>query len=293
MSEGIASLLILAKRLSNPPPCFERKGSLFWSDPWTSRKALEIQLDPDQAEGARSRKIARAQAEEVIELVGKTPSHILDLGCGPGFHLTRFATLGCRVDGIDVSPAAVEYAEAQQKAETQEVAGRISISEGDMLSLPWERGTYDLVLLLFGEFCLLTPEERATFLEKARDALAPGGILLLELFYQPTEEVVEEHSWEYREAGFWSSQPYLELTATNSYPEAEAVLHRFFLLQEGREPREERIWESSMEEERLTLEARGAGLRLEQVVWDHPLFDGGGEDQGRRWFLALLALESS
>lgn len=292
MTEGIASILSIAKRLSEAPPCYERTGSLFWADRWTSRKALEVQLDPAQTEGARSRRIAQAQVEEMVGLLGAPPSRILDLGCGPGYHLTCFATLGCRIDGIDVSPAAVEYARAQREAESQDVAERIAIDEGEMLSLPWGEGDYDLVFLLFGELCLLTPEERASFFEKARGSLAPGGTILLELFQQPIGEVLEEQSWEYLKEGFWSSEPYLELNATTTYPEEETVLHRFLLLQEGREPREERIWESSMDEGRLQEEATVAGLRLKQAVWDHPLFDGGGSEEGRRWFLALLAEEN-
>lgn len=294
MDEEISSLLTLAKRISEPPPCYERRGSLFWAHPWSSRKALEVQLDPHRIEGARSREVAQGQVAEIVKLLGRRPEGLLDLGCGPGYHLTSFAALGARVEGIDVSPAAVEQAKAERRAEPPEISRRITIREGEMLASSWGHGAYDLVLLLFGELCLLTAEERALFFRKAKDALAPGGTLLLELFWQPTEEVLQEQSWEYVEGeGFWSPGPYLELNATSVYPEEQVVLHRFLLLREGEEPREERIWESSMDEERLRAEAEAAGLRLRKVIWDHPLFDGGGVEEGRRWFVALLAAGGS
>lgn len=292
MAEGVSSLLEIARRLLERPPCYERVGSVFWGDPYSSRKALEIQLDPSQPEGARSREAARAQVAEIVRLLGRSPERLLDLGCGPGYHLASFAALGARCDGVDISPAAVAHAREVRSAEPEQVARRITIREENMLESSWEKGGYDVALLLFGELCLLTYQERLHLFRKIKEALAPGGILLLELFSQPTEEVVEEQGWEYREGeGFWSPEPYLELDATSVYSDEGVVLHRFLLLQEGKEPREERIWESSMDEERLRLESRAAGLELERVIWDNPLFEGGGSEEGKRWLVALLAGE--
>ena len=288
-SFSLDSFLSLAQGLARPPELYERRGSLFWQDPWTSRKALGIQLDPEEKEGARSRELALAQIDEIGTLIPEAPPRVLDLGCGPGYHLSGYAATGARVRGIDISPAAIEQARGEREAQRPEVAERIELTQGDMLTLSW--GAADLVLLLFGEFCLLTPGERTKVLEKAAAALDPGGHLLLELFNQPVEEVICEQTWEVAQEGegFWSPNRYVELTATFVYPRAEAVLHRFGILEEGKPPREERIWETSMDDERLATEAAEAGLRVIRTLWDHPLFDGGGSEEGRRWFLALLA----
>lgn len=287
------SLLAVARELSQPPELYERRGSLFWQDPWSSRRALGIQLDPLQTEGARSRETAHSQIDRINKLLPEKPERVLDLGCGPGFHLVGFASQGSEVRGIDISPAAIEQARGERNAQPSAVAGRIELLQGDMLSVSW--GAADLILLLFGEFCLLTPGERALLLQKAAASLGPRGYLFLELFSQPVEQVICEQTWEFagEGEGFWSAEPHIELTATFVYTEAETLLHRFAILQEGEPVREERIWESSMDEKRLERESAEAGLRVVRTLWDHPLFDGGGSEEGRRWFVALLAPERS
>lgn len=283
----------VSRELSQRPRLYERKGTLFWQDPWVSRKALGIQLDPEECEGARRRETALAQIEEISKFLPKRPNHVIDVGCGPGYHLVGFAASGSEARGIDISPAAIEHARGERHAQRPDVAARIELVQGDMLSAPW--GTADLVMLLFGEFCLLTPEERRVLLQKAATSLNAGGYLLLELFNQPVEDAVTEQTWEFAEAGegFWSPEPYLELTATFVYTEARALVHRFAMLFPEGPVREERIWETSMDETRIAEEGAEAGLRLVRTVWDHPLFDGGGAEDGRGWFLALLVPEPS
>lgn len=284
----LTSILSLVQELSRRPHCYERRGSLFWKEPWTSRKALDVQLDSENGEGARSREVARAQVEELFAYLHGAPNSVLDLGSGPGFHLTAFAQAGSRVRGVDISPAAMEYARGEVAAESEEVRNRIVLEEGDLLDRKWETGAFDLILFLFGEYCLLTDSERADLLGKARGALAPGGKLVLELFDQPLDEVIHEQSWEYIPGdGFWMEAPYLELATTEVYEEEAAILHRFYILSEET-VREERIWETSMNEKRLREEASKAGLEVLDLLWDHPLFDGGGTEEGRRWVLAIL-----
>ena len=285
-------LLHLARELSTPPPCFERRGTLFWRQEWSSRKALNVQLDHSKGEGARSREIAEAQTDAIIELLGESPKRLLDLGCGPGYHLAAFASRGAFATGLDVSPAAIRWAREVHGTLDSQSASKVEIVEGDMLATPWEEQRYDLITLLFGEYGLLVPSERRVLLQKVGRSLRSGGHLILELFSQPVDEVVEEKSWEYvEEDGFWSGEPYLELTTTVCYQEEQAVLHRFWLITESEERREERIWECSMDEPLIGREARESGLSVVRILWDHPLFDGGKEEEGRRWFLTVLRKE--
>lgn len=283
-----AFLLQIGRSLEDRPPCYERCGSLFWKDPWTSSQALEIQLDGRDPEGARSRGHAWSQIDSIIELLPLPPGRALDLGSGPGYHAVALATIGAEVRSIDISREAVRYARSEVSAEGEEIASRITVEEADMLTTEFGSG-YDLILLLFGEYCLLTAEERATLLEKSARALRSGGRLVLELFNQPVEDAIVERSWSYEaDGGFWSATAYLELSTTEVYPEASALCHRFLIAPDGGPLREERIWETSMDEQSLSAEAAIAGLTVETTVWDHPLFDGGGEEEGRRWFLAIL-----
>ena len=283
-------LFRLLEGFDEDPPLYERRGELFWKDPWCSGKSLEIQLDPAKPEGARTPEVAEAQVGEILGLLPTVPKVVLDLGCGPGFHAAALAQRGCAVSALDVSPAAAAYARSVAEAMPPGVASRIALEEAEMLSAAWEEGGYDLITLLFGEFGLLTPEERATFLRKARKAVSPEGRVVLELFHQPTSEAITDSSWSFLgDGGFWSPEPYLELNRTVSWVSEEVLLHRFLIVRPDRESREIRIWETSMDEHRIAREAEAASLRLEKLIWDHPLFDGGGGEEGRRWFVAVLA----
>lgn len=73
-------------------------------------------------------------------------SRVLDAGCGAG-GTTRFLAQavgsGGEVIGLDANPQLIEWNQSQGK-ET-DVAGQIHFQEGDVLHLPFEDGTFDLV----------------------------------------------------------------------------------------------------------------------------------------------------
>lgn len=299
MNERRRSLFSFAEELQNHPSCYERVGTGFWKHPWSSRKALEIQLSRASSEGARTPERATAQVDAIISKLPYPPATVVDLGSGLGHHAVAFAETGSEVRGIDISPEAIRFAR-QRASETGDFpAGSVEFLEGDFRELLWGDGGVDLALLLFGEFCLLTEEERVAFLRGSRAALKPGGYLVLELFEQETEAVPEEQSWEYSSGeGFWSEEPYLELNVTTSYPGEKTILHRFGLCFSDGSIREERIWESSinrrrLEEELVRSNRDGTGPALRLVEFDDagPPF---GEDEGelgRRWYVAVVAAD--
>lgn len=66
---------------------------------------------------------------------------ILDVGCGPGFHLKRFLEWNMRPIGIDISPAMVELAR-------QRAGFHIPIHEGIAERLPFEENQFDIVIFI-------------------------------------------------------------------------------------------------------------------------------------------------
>jgi SAM-dependent methyltransferase len=141
-------------------------------------------------------------------LLGERPSRILDLGCGPGLYTSRLAALGHHCLGIDISPASIEYA----KAHTFEASGSASYRLGDMRHA--EYGTeFDLAMLIFGELNTFTREDAGSILRKARDALSPGGILLLEAhsFESVRSTGLHSSSWRTAESSVFSDRPHLVL----------------------------------------------------------------------------------
>lgn len=100
---------------------------------------------------------------------------VLDIGCGTGVQLQRYERSGCRISGIDQSPAMLARAR-------QRLSGDADLTHGSAESLPYPDGQFDLVLasLVLHE---LTPESRAAVLAEARRVLAADGKILVTDFH--------------------------------------------------------------------------------------------------------------
>jgi cyclopropane fatty-acyl-phospholipid synthase-like methyltransferase len=102
------------------------------------------------------------------------PGRALDLGAGEGRNAIWLAQRGWRVTAVDFSDVAL--ARAQALAQEAGVGESIVCRSEDLTEFRPEPGTFDLILSLFLH---LPAAERRTVLERARAALAPGGIILV------------------------------------------------------------------------------------------------------------------
>lgn len=119
------------------------------------------------------RLLAGADAEAIAEMVLPylaPNAHVLDVGGGPGNNAEAFIKGGARVTVFD-RPQVVEFVEGPLRE-----AG-VSVVAGDMNeSLP--KGPFDA--LYFGNIShMYGPDENKAVLAKARDALRPGGLLVI------------------------------------------------------------------------------------------------------------------
>jgi SAM-dependent methyltransferase len=94
---------------------------------------------------------------------------VLDVGCGPGRHLSALSRSGIFALGVDLSPAAVGLARG---AGGQAIVGSIfdEVPRG---------GGWSSALLLDGNIGIGGSPER--LLRRVRDLLAPGGQIVIEL----------------------------------------------------------------------------------------------------------------
>ncbi|MFI0906638.1 class I SAM-dependent methyltransferase [Streptomyces sioyaensis] len=108
-----------------------------------------------------------------------TPGRALDLGCGPGRNALHLAAAGFEVDAVDLSPAAIAWAQdraAETKAEVRFLCGDAFALADTALA-----GPYDLIYDS-GCFHHLPPHRRLSYLALLDRALAPGGHLALTCF---------------------------------------------------------------------------------------------------------------
>ncbi len=221
------NLIDIIHRPANPVPYSEGE-KIPWNDPVFSARMLREHLS--QAHDAASRRfetIDKHVAWIHQAILGGRPAKILDLGCGPGFYANRLARLGHTCAGIDFSPASIAYAREQARAEELP----ITYLERDLRRAAFGQG-YDLVMLIYGEINPFRRTEAAAILSKARQALIPGGRLLLEAHTDAAivEMGAREPSWFSAEAGLFSDRPYLCLTDHAWDARERVATNRYFVI---------------------------------------------------------------
>jgi SAM-dependent methyltransferase len=94
----------------------------------------------------------------------------LDLGCGPGRNAIYLASRGFDVDAVDISPAAVGWAEDRAR----ESGAHVRFHCADIFSAQLPPGRYDLV---YDSGCLhhLPPHRRVSYLQLLDRVLSPGA----------------------------------------------------------------------------------------------------------------------
>jgi SAM-dependent methyltransferase len=102
---------------------------------------------------------------------------VLDVACGTGEHARFLAADGFSVDGLDLSPAFVSIASRKHPA------GRFF--QADMCDFHLEL-RYDAVLCLFSSIgYLVTLDRVGAALTCFREHLAPGGVVMVEPWFEP------------------------------------------------------------------------------------------------------------
>mgnify|MGYP001068209282 FL=1 len=110
----------------------------------------------------------------------RTGGPLLELGCGTGRALIPLAEAGYQVTGVDSSPSMLKLARA--KAEAAGVSRQIRLIEGDFSRVDLG-GPYRFAFTLMNTFLHLPDlEAQIVALRRWREALAPKGLLLIEVF---------------------------------------------------------------------------------------------------------------
>ncbi len=121
-----------------------------------------------------SRGIA-ATAELAAALAPEPEAHVIDVGCGVGGSARLLAaTYGCRVTGIDLTPAVVEAA-AHLSARTG-LSDRTRFRVADALDLPFADAEFDHA---WTQHAAMNIADRARLYAEIRRVLKPGGRLAI------------------------------------------------------------------------------------------------------------------
>jgi SAM-dependent methyltransferase len=223
----LMNLMEVLQRSQRPEPWAEGE-KIPWNEPGFSRRMLREHLSQEH-DWASRRAITIEKHVDWIhrEILSSRSARVLDLGCGPGLYTDRLAVLGHECTGVDFSPASIEY--ARENAQKNHL--RCSYKLMDIRAADFGSG-YDLVMFVFGEFNVFTPQDARQILQKAHAAIRPGGLLLLEVH---TFEVVRQVglqpcSWYSSDSGLFSDRPHLYLQE-NFWDETQSVaIQRYFIV---------------------------------------------------------------
>jgi len=148
---------------------------------WTNDPCGAVEGTPGTAKYAEELVAARlAYAPWMAQILGYEGARgrdVLDVGCGQGIDLIRFARGGARVTGIDLTPRHVEL--ARQHLEALGLEG--VVFEGDAERLPFPDDSFDIVSS--NGVLHHTPDMEAA-LREIRRVLRPGGEARLIVYHR-------------------------------------------------------------------------------------------------------------
>lgn len=98
---------------------------------------------------------------------------VLSVADGEGRNAVWLAELGCRVTATEISPVAL--AKAARLARGRHV--EVNFVQADLLEWEWPEAAFDAVIGVFIQF--VGPEERQALFAGMKQAVRPGGLLLL------------------------------------------------------------------------------------------------------------------
>ena len=162
---------------SRPAPFQFYTADELWTDEHTSMEMLEYHLNESVDLSSRNKDFIDRSADWIVSHFRVDENtRIADFGCGPGLYTTLFAEKNADVTGIDFSERSIRYAKkvAYQKGLD------INYFQQNYLEFETEE-RFDLITMIFCDFCALSPSQRKTLLGKFRKFLKSGGSILLDV----------------------------------------------------------------------------------------------------------------
>lgn len=230
MNDTFGDILWRVYRRPEPPtPWAQRDGNLPWNDPAFSQRMLREHLD--ESHGAASRVTAERQQQlewlwQKLDL--HAGDHVLDVTCGPGLYAVPLAERGCRVTGVDFSPAAIAY--ARDLAQQRGVAARCTFIEQDVRTVSFGAAAAAAALLLYGQLAVFRRDEAQALLTAVAAGLRPGGRLCVELLNADKVDKAPGTWWFTDDKGLWGERPFLHLGERYWLADERIAVERFYII---------------------------------------------------------------
>ena len=255
----------LQKINSRPEPFQFYTAEELWTNEYTSKQMLRYHLNDEIDASSRNRTFIEKSVKWInshFKIDDNTK--IADFGCGPGLYSNRLAEQGALVTGIDFSENSIDYA--------KQIAAEKNISVEYVLKnyLDFETSTsFDLIIMIMCDFCVLGPEQRKKLLSKFHSLLNPNGSILLDVYSLNSFNQREESAiYELNQLNqFWSPDDYYCFVNIFKYIQEKVVLDKYTIIEES----QKRIvynWLQYYSRESLTKEFEDNRFKIEKIYSD-------------------------
>ncbi len=250
---------------SRPKPFEFYSAKELWTDEHTSKKMLEFHLNESINLSSRTKDFIDRSVSWIVSHfnVGSNTS-IIDFGCGPGLYTSLLAEHKAQVAGVDFSERSIKY--ARNSAEQKGL--NISYYQTDYLEFDTDK-RFDLITMIFCDYCVLSPEQRKKLLTRMNTLLKPEGRVLLDVFsvslFDSKSEVA---TYEFNQLNhFWSANDYYGFLNTFKYEEEKLTLDKYTIFEKHR-ARVIYNWLQHFSEESIRAEFDANGFVIEQIYSD-------------------------
>ena len=112
----------------------------------------------------------------LVDFSGHAGKAILEIGCGIGTDLVRFARGGARVTGVDLAPSSIELARQNFSVHGLEP---VELRVADGAALPYDQASFDVV---YCHGVLQYAPDAAAIVAEARRVLRPDGLAIFMVY---------------------------------------------------------------------------------------------------------------
>lgn len=211
------------------PTAWEGGGNLPWNEPAFAERMLREHLDESHAAASRRESERTAQLDWLWTELALAPGmHVYDVTCGPGLYAVELAKRGCRVTGVDFSPASIAH--ARKLAEQEGVAELCTFLEADVREVEVDADSFDAALFLYGQLGVFPKEDAAALVGEIATRLRSGARMCVELL-DPARVDREIDNWWYTDnTGLWGDAPFLHLGERFWDEDTQTSTERFHIL---------------------------------------------------------------
>ena len=252
--------------MNTRPPVFGRDTvEELWTEPHRAERMLRHHLDGSTDLASRTTAFIERSVRWISGAFGLAPGKaVADLGCGPGLYTNRLARTGAAVVGVDFSAGSIDH--ARREADAAGLA--VEYVTGNYLTYRTNR-RFDVVTMIFCDFCALGPDQRTRLLSNVRTLLKPDGRFLFDVCSLAAFDASRESATyaPMLDDGFWSPHPYFGFRTTFRYDAEKVTLDRYEIIEQHRTSVLFN-WLQHFGPPTLTAELEASGLRCDRLFGD-------------------------